>query len=63
VSDTSTPGERVDAKLVELQRVWNELRAKLAARASQVGDAINEGVDAVSAKIDELQEAWEKRDE
>lgn len=61
--DTSSPGEKLDAVLVDLQRAWNDLRAKLAARHSQLSDDINNAVDTVSAKVDELQAAWEERDE
>jgi hypothetical protein len=47
----------------ELEPAWNELRAKLAARASQLSDEINASVDEFSAKVDEVQAAWEARDE
>lgn len=63
MSDAGTPGERLDAALVELEPAWNELRAKLAARASQLSDEINASVDEFSAKVDEVQAAWEARDE
>lgn len=63
MSDTTeqTPGNRLDTALVEVERAWNDLRAKLAARASELSDDINTAVDELSTKVDELQEAWEAR--
>lgn len=61
MSDTPTPGERLDTVLADLQTAWGELRTELDARAADLGQAIGEKVDALSAKIDEAQTAWDNR--
>jgi hypothetical protein len=54
VSD-ATPGEKLDAKLAELRTAFDELAVEIEA-------ALGPKVDAVSAKIDEVQAAWDARE-
>lgn len=72
MSDAQTPetpetaedpsaGERLDALLVDVRQSAQELRQDLEARASEVGPDVIARVDALSAKVDELQAAWAKR--
>ena len=56
MSDTSTPGGRLDSKLAELRAAFDDLRADL-------GDAATEKVNALSAKLDEVQAAWAEWDD
>ena len=60
MTDTPTPGERLDARLAALHEAFEELRAAVEARADQVGaqKRIRDLVATVSARIDDVQAEW-----
>ena len=61
MSDTSTPGDRLDTKLAEMRQTVDELRAAIEAAGDNMRGRVVALVDELSAKIDELQEAWDTR--
>jgi hypothetical protein len=54
---TNTAGDRLDAAITAARESVNDLRTKLADAAAELGADINAAVDAVQARIDEIQAA------
>ena len=53
MSDTNdTAGQRLDAKVTELQQAWAELQPQLQAKRQELGDQIGALVDSFQARID-----------
>lgn len=61
MSDTSTPGQRLDEAIAAARTAVDELRDSLETKVADIGSAVNAKVDAISARIDEIQAAWEQR--
>ena len=61
MSDTATPGERLDQLLGEVRVKADELRGALEEAGSDVRDDLAQMVDGLSAKVDEVQAAWDER--
>lgn len=61
MSDAPTPGDRLDTLIQEAREALADLRDSLDAKAEEVSVEVNAAVDALSAKIDELQAAWAAR--
>jgi hypothetical protein len=57
MTDTPTPGGRLDAAIAAAQDALTELRATLADKAAEIGAEINAKVDAIQSAIDEIQAA------
>jgi outer membrane murein-binding lipoprotein Lpp len=55
MSDTATPGGRLDAAIEKAHTAVQELRQALSAKAAEVGQEINAKVDEIQAAIDEIQ--------
>ena len=63
MSDASTPGDRLDTKLTELREAVDAVRAALEEGRGNIRARAADLVDAVFAKIDEVQAAWDERGE
>ena len=61
MSDTATPGERLDQLIGELRVKADELRGALEEAGSDVRDELAQMIDGLSAKVDEVQAAWDER--
>ena len=61
MTDTATPGERLDQLLGEVRIKADELRGALEEAGSDVRDELAQMVDGLSAKVDEVQAAWDER--
>jgi hypothetical protein len=62
MTDTSnSAGDRVDQAIEAAKQGLSDLRSKLSTVAAGAGDEISKAVDAVSAKVDEIQAAWTAR--
>ena len=61
MSDTATPGERLDTLIGELRTKADELRGALEEFGSDARDDLAAMIDSLSAKVDEMQEAWDAR--
>ena len=61
MTDTPTPGERLDQLIGELRTKADELRAALEEFGSEARDDFAAMIDGLSAKIDEVQVAWDER--
>jgi hypothetical protein len=61
MSDTASPGQRLDAAITAAYTALDELRNTLAAKVTSIGADVNAKIDAVSDRIDEIQAAWEAR--
>jgi hypothetical protein len=61
MSDTATPGERLDQLIGELRIKADELRGALEEAGSEVRDELATMIDGLSAKVDEVQAAWDER--
>lgn len=55
MSDTATPGSRLDAALQRATQAVQDLRQALSAKAAEIGQDINAKVDEIQAAIDEIQ--------
>ena len=58
MTDTPTPGQRLDALIAELRQTVHDLRSTVEAKGDEIEANIRDGVQAVSAKIDEIQAEW-----
>ena len=58
MTDEQTPGQRLDALLAELRQTVHDLRLAVEAKGDELEAGIRDGVQAVSAKIDEIQAEW-----
>ena len=61
MSDTATPGERLDQLIGELRVKADELRGALEQVGSDVRDELAQMIDGLSVKVDEVQAAWDER--
>jgi hypothetical protein len=61
MSDTTTPGERLDQLIGELRVKADELRGALEEFGSEARDDFATMLDGLSAKVDEVQAAWDER--
>ena len=61
MTDTATPGERLDQLIGELRVKADELRGALEEVGSDVRDDLAQMIDGLSAKVDEVQAAWDER--
>ena len=61
MTDTSTPGERLDQLIGELRIKADELRGALEEFGNEVRDDFASMIDGLSAKVDEVQAAWDER--
>ena len=61
MTDTSTPGEKLDQLIGELRTKADQLRNALEEFGSEHRDDFAEFIDGMSAKIDEVQAAWDER--
>jgi hypothetical protein len=61
MTDTPTPGDRVDAAIEAARQALTDLRTQLQAKAAEIGPEINAAVDAVQAKIEEISAAVDER--
>jgi DnaJ-domain-containing protein 1 len=61
MSDTPTPGERLDQLIGELRTKADDLRDALEVFGNEARDDFAAMIDALSAKIDEVQAAWDER--
>jgi hypothetical protein len=58
---TATPGEKLDQLIGELRVKADELRGALEEAGSDVRDELAQMIDGLSAKVDEVQAAWDER--
>ena len=64
MTDTSsTAGDRVDQAIEAAKQCVADLRSKLGTAAAGAADDLSAGIDALSARIDEIQDAWANRDQ
>ena len=61
MTDTATPGERLDTLIGELRTRADELRGALEEYGNEFRDEFAQMIDAISSKVDEVQAAWEER--
>ena len=61
MSDTSTPGEKLDQLIGELRVKADELRGALEEFGSEARDDFATMLDSLSDKVDEVQAEWDER--
>jgi hypothetical protein len=61
MTDTATPGERLDTLIGELRTQADNLRAALEEFGNEARDDFASMIDALSAKVDEVQQEWAER--
>ena len=61
MTDTSTPGERLDQLIGELRTKADEVRGALEEAGGEFRDELAQMVDGLSTKVDEIQAAWDER--
>ena len=61
MTDTSTPGERLDQLIGELRIKADELRGALEEFGSEARDDFATMLDGLSDKVDEVQAEWDER--
>jgi hypothetical protein len=61
MTDTPTPGEKLDELIAEVKVKTDDLRAALGDFGSEARDRLAELIDDLSAKVDEVRTAWEER--
>lgn len=58
----ATAGDRVDQAIAAAREALSDLQAKVGAKAEEVGEDVTAAIDALSAKVDEIQAAWAARE-
>jgi hypothetical protein len=61
MTDTATPGERLDVLIGELRTKADELRGAMEEFGNEFRDDFASMIDSLSAKIDEVQAEWAER--
>jgi hypothetical protein len=62
MSDDATIGDRVDQAIADAKAAVDDLVSQLQPKLQELGTQVSAAVDAVQAKIDEVQAAWDARE-